>query len=97
MKGKKKREKDRRRLGERETREQIDKGVRMGKRKERKRMEGKSTGPIWNSFLFPPVEPSISPGTVSVRFWTQPDVGSCPCSITYWSCAFRQGASPLRH
>lgn len=83
MKGKKKREKERRKLGEREKRERIDKGVSLGKRKERKRTEKKSTGPIWNSFLFPPVEPNISPGTVSVRFWMQPDVGSCPCSITY--------------
>lgn len=43
-KGKKKREKERRKLGEREKREQIDKGVSLGKRKERKRMEKKVQG-----------------------------------------------------
>lgn len=35
---------------EREKREKIDKGVGMGKRKERERMEKKSKGPIWNLF-----------------------------------------------
>lgn len=77
---------------------QINKGVGVSKRKERKIVEeGRVQGQCGIPFLFPSVEPSTSPGTVSVRLWNHVNVGSYPGSVTYWPCALRQDTLPPRH